>query len=360
MKALKVALIYNAAAATTTESPEDRGSVNDLRKMIRRMARALRSLGHQVEILPLSNDLMALQWRMHRLQPDAVFNQYDDVVHGALYEMRVAALVRMMGYPMTGSTGAGAGTFALQVHGLHLAAGRGDSILSDTHLLERVGDVNQVRWQFPVIVQPSQEHAGIGVERDSVVHSRAALKDRVRRIRATYGGPGATLSDRARVQCGRGGRPAAARHAAGGGGLQSVAGRNPADHVVCGQMAGRFRRIQENLGDLSGDRRTGIGAQNQHGLAARLPRCQRLGLWARGYPARRGGRAVRAGGELYPRRSSVAGALGPARRHQLPAPAANDSQCGARRHAIRCGHAHARRRGGGGGSGRRYTVKRPV
>ena len=189
MKALKVALIYNAAASTTSESPEDRGSVSDLRTMIRRMARALRSLGHRVEILPLSNDLMAFQRRMHRLQPDAVFNQYDDVVHGALYEMRVAALVRMMGYPMTGSPALALGLSRYKYMASTLLQGAGIPIPSGTHLLERVGDVNQVRWQFPIIVQPSQEHAGIGVERDSVVHSRNALKDRVRRIRSTYNQP---------------------------------------------------------------------------------------------------------------------------------------------------------------------------
>ena len=83
--------------------------MSDLKQQVRNIARNLRRLGHTVTILPLADDLFAFQRRLRRLNPDVVFNLYDDVVHGALYDMRLAALVRMMGYPMTGSPGPGAG-----------------------------------------------------------------------------------------------------------------------------------------------------------------------------------------------------------------------------------------------------------
>ena len=111
MKNLRVALIYNAYAEGIGDSEIDHGGSSDLRRMIRRMARSLRKLGHNVD-RPPSDDLFAFQRKLLRMKPDVVFNQYDDVVHGALYEMRVAALVRFMGVPITGSQALGLGLSA--------------------------------------------------------------------------------------------------------------------------------------------------------------------------------------------------------------------------------------------------------
>lgn len=177
-----VALIYNAGASTAPEMPEDRSSTADLQRMIRHMARVLRKVGYRVTIVPLANDLLAFQRRLRRLRPDVVFNQYDDVVHGALYEMRVAALVQMMGFPMTGCPALALGLSRYKYMSASLLQGAGVPLPPNTELLERIGDVDRCRWQFPVIVQPSREHAGIGLSRDSVVHSKAALRRKVREI----------------------------------------------------------------------------------------------------------------------------------------------------------------------------------
>ncbi len=187
-----VALIYNAGASTAPEMPEDRSSTGDLQRMIRHMARMLRKVGYRVTIVALANDLLAFQRRLHRLKPDVVFNQYDDVVHGALYEMRVAALVQMMGFPMTGSPALALGLSRYKYMSASLLQGAGVPTPANTELLERVGDVDRHRWQFPAIVQPSREHAGIGVDRDSVVHSKAQLRQKTRDILNTYHQPALT------------------------------------------------------------------------------------------------------------------------------------------------------------------------
>lgn len=153
------------------------------------MARRLRRLGHRVTILPLAYDLLAFQRKLRRLRPDVVFNQYDDVVHGALYEMRVAALVRMMGFPLTGSGALALGLCRYKYMAASLLQGAGIPIPPDTHLLERVSDVDRFKWHFPLIVQPAQEHAGIGLDRDSVVSSKNALRIKVRHILQTYTQP---------------------------------------------------------------------------------------------------------------------------------------------------------------------------
>jgi D-alanine-D-alanine ligase len=184
-----VALVYNAGASASPEVPEDTGSTDDLRKMIRRMAHVMRKVGYKVTIVPLANDLLAFQRRLRRLRPDVVFNQYDDVVHGALYEMRVAALVQMMGFPMTGSPALALGLSRYKYMSASLLQGGGVPMAPNTELLERIGDVDRCKWNFPVIVQPSREHAGIGLSRDSVVSTKTKLREKVREILNHYHQP---------------------------------------------------------------------------------------------------------------------------------------------------------------------------
>jgi len=187
---LHIVLIYNACAAAAPETPEDQGSTGELRKFVRRLAHMMRSkLRHRVTVLPLANNLMGFQRRLSRLRPDVVFNQYDDVVHGALYEMRVAALVRMMGFPLTGSHALALGLCRYKHMAVSLLQGAGIPVPPEGRLLERIGDVSRHRWRFPVIVHPAQEHAGIGLARDSVVHSVKALRAKVRQILHEYGQP---------------------------------------------------------------------------------------------------------------------------------------------------------------------------
>jgi D-alanine-D-alanine ligase len=189
MKRRKVALVYNAYTENTPEPPEDRGSTADLREMVRNIARTLRRLGHIVTVVPLADDLFAFQRKIRRDPPDVVFNLYDDVVQGALYDMRLAALVRMMGFPLTGSPALALGLTRYKSTCASLLAGLGIPIPPCTTVLERVGDVDRHHWRFPIIVQARQEHAGIGLERSSVVESKRALRHQVRKILYDYQQP---------------------------------------------------------------------------------------------------------------------------------------------------------------------------
>ncbi len=190
MKRLRVALVYNSYEETTHEAvPGDSSSGHELRLMIRRMARALRRLGHDVTVIHLASELSKLQRRLIRIRPHVVFNQYDDVVHGALYEMRFAAFIRMLGYPITGSPALALGLSRDKYMALSLMKGAGIAIPPDTALLERISDVNRHKWRFPLIVHAAQEHAGIGMARDSVVHSKKALRDKVREVITAFKQP---------------------------------------------------------------------------------------------------------------------------------------------------------------------------
>jgi D-alanine-D-alanine ligase len=189
MKHLKIALIYNAYTDGAPESPADTGGSHELRLQIRRFARVLHAIGHHVRVMPVSQDFPLFQGRLLRWKPDVVFNQYDDVVHGALYEMRVAALVRILGIPITGSPALALALSREKHMSASLLAGAGIPIPPSSALLERIGDVDRFEWRFPLIVQPGREHAGIGLERHSIVRTKKALRERVRHILATYRQP---------------------------------------------------------------------------------------------------------------------------------------------------------------------------
>jgi D-alanine-D-alanine ligase len=188
-KRLHIALVYNNSTHHAPDSPDDRAGIADLMQMIRMMARTMRRLGHTVTLLPLSHDLFAFQRRLRRLNPDVVFNQYEDFVSTADHDMRLVAVVRMMGYPVTGASALALGLSHFKFSVLSLLAGAGIPIPPNTTLLETVRAADLHKWHFPIIVQPAQEHAGIGLDRDSVVHTKKALKLKVRDILRTYHQP---------------------------------------------------------------------------------------------------------------------------------------------------------------------------
>src|SRR5205807_6136692 len=70
-----------------------------------------------------------------------------------------------------------------------LLGGAGIPIPQNTAILETGNAVDRHKWEFPLIVQPSQEHAGIGLDRDSVVFSKKALRRKVREILRVYNQP---------------------------------------------------------------------------------------------------------------------------------------------------------------------------
>lgn len=182
MKRLDIALVYNAYKEDKPELPEDRGGTSDLRCQVRHIARSLRRLGHTVTVLPLAHDLFRFQRRLRLLQPDLVFNLYDDVVQGVRHDMRLAGLLRLMGFRITGCPDLALGIARSKHLTAMLLAGTGVPIPPQTALLEAPAEVDARAWEFPVIVQPEREDAGMGLDRGSVVHNKKDLKLKVRDI----------------------------------------------------------------------------------------------------------------------------------------------------------------------------------
>ena len=189
MKRLHIAIVYNAYTEGGPEAPDDRAGMSDLRTQIRHIAARCAVSATTSPSCRWPTTCSPSSAKLRRLDPDVVFNLYDDVVHGALYDMRLAALVRMMGFPLTGSPALALGLTRYKFMTISLLAGAGVPIPPNTAILETARSVDQHPWQFPIIVQPSQEHAGVGLDRHSVVHSKKALKQKVREILTVYKQP---------------------------------------------------------------------------------------------------------------------------------------------------------------------------
>jgi D-alanine-D-alanine ligase len=188
-KRLRIAVIFNSSQPALSESSDDRASTADLRQMIGDTARALRQLGHRVTVVPLANDLVSFQQALTRARPDVVFNQYEDCEPGALHEPRIAAFVRMLGFPLTGSPALALGLCRHKYMAAQLLQGAGVPIAPQTCLLQSAADVAGRTWRFPLIVHPDQEHAGAGLDRTSIVRSAKELKRKVAQVLSEYRQP---------------------------------------------------------------------------------------------------------------------------------------------------------------------------
>ncbi|MBI3891256.1 MAG: hypothetical protein HY303_06970 [Candidatus Wallbacteria bacterium] len=189
MRRLTIAVIYNAEPPAVAEAPDDRASFGDLLRMIRHVARSLRSIGHRVHVVGVGHDLLAFQRKLTRIQPHVVFNQYDDAVVGASYEMRVASLVTMMGFPLTGSSPLALGITKSKYMCACLLVGAGVAIAPQPRLLETLRSVGQYAWEFPVIVRPAFEDSGLGLDTASVVTNKKTLREKVRQLLTEFRQP---------------------------------------------------------------------------------------------------------------------------------------------------------------------------
>lgn len=143
------------------------------------VARALKSLGHEVRLFGFRDDLEALIVGLRRDPVDVVFNLTERFRNLSALDYGVAALLEMLGLPYTGASAAGLmlarnkalTKMVLAYQGLRIphffVSSRGQAT-------RRPSDV-----RFPLIVKPLDEDASVGIAQRSVVHDDVALAERV-------------------------------------------------------------------------------------------------------------------------------------------------------------------------------------
>ena len=137
MKRLHIALVYNGHIENTPELAEDRSGTADLRKMIRHIARTLRRLGHGVTIY--RSPMISSPSSVNSVASIPMwFSTSTTTWFTALSQMRLAALVQMMGFPMTGSPALALGLSRYKYMSASLLFGAGILIPPNTAMLETV------------------------------------------------------------------------------------------------------------------------------------------------------------------------------------------------------------------------------
>ncbi len=148
------------------------------------VARALKSLGHEVRLFGFRADLEALVAGVRAEPADVVFNLTERFRNLSALDYAVSALLEMLGIPYTGASAAGLmlarnkalTKMVLAYQGLRIphffVCPRGQPT-------QRPSDV-----RFPLIVKPIDEDASVGIAQRSVVRDDVALADRVSFIHA--------------------------------------------------------------------------------------------------------------------------------------------------------------------------------
>lgn len=149
----------------------------DVREDAELIARFVERGNHQVQLFAVE-DALALARFLHEARPDAIFNCCESFRDDAALEMNVAAMYELFGIPFTGSS---ALTLGLALNkALSKAIFRAHGIPTPDYFVAEPGRplVDPIPLAFPCIVKPLREDASIGIDANSVVPDRAALRRR--------------------------------------------------------------------------------------------------------------------------------------------------------------------------------------
>ncbi|HEY8469611.1 MAG TPA: hypothetical protein VIL18_08210 [Longimicrobiales bacterium] len=167
---MNVGILYDEIAGRNAAPADVRGVLEAIEAVVV----ALRELGHAPLTIPVGSDLDAWTGLLREARVDLVFNLCEGVGGAAAREAHVAAVVELMGLPMTGS---GSETLALarrkdRVNALLAAAG----LPVPAWTVVMPGSRPPEGWdRFPAIAKPAAEDASLGITQRSVARARDEL-----------------------------------------------------------------------------------------------------------------------------------------------------------------------------------------
>lgn len=183
---MHIGLLFNVPshAVLAPGAPADALYELDAELTVAAWREALRSLGHEVTLLPADEDLPV---RLRGLDVDVYFNTCEGV-RGDSREAQVPALLEMLGLPYTGSKVLALALTldkpmtkrVLGFHGIRTPA------------FQEFTDVDEAvdpRLRYPLFVKPAREGTGMGIGAASIVRGEAALRERVAYLLSAYRQP---------------------------------------------------------------------------------------------------------------------------------------------------------------------------
>jgi D-alanine-D-alanine ligase len=150
---------------------------------------ALKKLGHEVELLGVSDSVPEVVGRIEKSAPDLVFNLTETFDQDRLLDCNIAALLELMNVPFSGTGSAGLMLcrnkalckLVLKSHGIRVpaffTAGHGGTAPLPDSL------------RFPVVVKPLYEDGSEGIANASMARNLKELTARVRLVRRRWKQP---------------------------------------------------------------------------------------------------------------------------------------------------------------------------
>ena len=180
-----MAVAYNAPVLPP-EHP-DHASEADVVDVARAVGQALSETGFTPELIAVAPPLAVVVTRLQQSRPDLVFNLMEGFAGRSAGATYFPAVLELLGLPYTGSPVEALAACVSKERAKALLRGHGLPT-APSHLVPRGMAIPSVDFAGPWIVKPDDEDGSLGIDQSSVVRARAALMDRVERLRQTHAG----------------------------------------------------------------------------------------------------------------------------------------------------------------------------
>ena len=186
-KKLKVLLMFDEASGKAPGHDYEAALKGPDFKAEADVYEALKSLGHEVRLLGLSDDVSLMVEELKSYRPDIVFNQVEQFNGDAAQEKNVIGLLEMFGVPFTGTGSVGLmlcknkalAKKILTHHRIKTPA---------FHVYPKERSVNpQKKLKYPIIVKPLREQASYGIAMSSFVEDDKSFTERVAFVHESMG-----------------------------------------------------------------------------------------------------------------------------------------------------------------------------
>ncbi len=187
MRKLRVLVLVHASFVP----PEDPSTLSDAEQYDLKteldVTHALKTLGHQVRVLGVLDELLPIRQAVTQWKPHIVFNLLEEFRGEAVYDQNVVAFLELLGVPYTGCSPRGLiiardkamSKKLLIYHRIRCprfkAARKGHAVRRPSKL------------EFPIIVKSLNEEASRGISKASVVNDEESLLKRVEFIHKRIG-----------------------------------------------------------------------------------------------------------------------------------------------------------------------------
>ncbi len=183
MTSARVGILYNEPLPAGVPGWQ---ASRDVLVQVEAVADAVKALGHQMVLLPMSGDPAALLSAIEKSRIEMVFNLCESVNEDPTLTGHPAAILELLGIPFTGSS-----AFALMLSTDKAASKlllQGAGLKTPSFMLyDGTETLDAVDLHYPLIAKPRFEDASIGIDQDSIFQTRAELLAGAERLYNQHG-----------------------------------------------------------------------------------------------------------------------------------------------------------------------------